>query len=98
MPLPLVVRELAKADIRGAYRWYDEQRPGLGDEFVLDLDETLTKIAAHPARFAIAVGDVRYVALSRFPYVAYYRIVPECLIVIAVVHAHRDPALWRSRI
>jgi plasmid stabilization system protein ParE len=66
MPLPLVVTELAKADIRGAYRWYDEQRPGLGDEFVANLDETLNRIAARPERFAVAAGDVRYLALTRF--------------------------------
>ena len=90
--------ELAKADVRGARRWYDDRRAGLGDEFLADLHNTLNKIAAHPNGFARVASDVRSLSLNRFPYVVYYRDLTECVVVLAVLHAHRDPRLWRTHL
>ena len=35
----------ARAEFRSVAIWYDEQRPGLGDEFVAEVTVTLTRIA-----------------------------------------------------
>jgi hypothetical protein len=34
MVLPLVFRRRVGQDLAGAYRWYEEQRVGLGEEFL----------------------------------------------------------------
>lgn len=38
----------ARADLLAARRWYDEQAPGLGQEFGLVVREALTRIVATP--------------------------------------------------
>ena len=39
----------ALADLRAAHSWYEEQRPGLGDEFADVVDAAVESIIAFPA-------------------------------------------------
>ena len=48
MSLELVIRPEAEADALEAYRWYNEQLPGLGDEFLVEIDRALENIRANP--------------------------------------------------
>jgi plasmid stabilization system protein ParE len=66
MSLPLVFRSAAQAELDEAADWYESQRPGLGAEFVAEVQEVLDTIAAQPKRFPVASGDVREAAVSRF--------------------------------
>jgi plasmid stabilization system protein ParE len=36
--------------------------------------------------------------LKRFPYVVYYRVEAERLVILAVQHGRRDEARWHSRV
>ena len=36
--------------------------------------------------------------LRKFPFSIFYRILPECIEVIAVVHQSRDPGTWQRRV
>jgi plasmid stabilization system protein ParE len=97
MTLPLVFRPAAQAEFDAAAVWYENQRPGLGDDFVAEVKQVLDTIASHPERFAVADGDVRGAPVTRFPYYVYYRVKPNQVVVIAVFHASRDPAIWQGR-
>ena len=48
MSLRLVVRPLAEQDLVETQGWYEEQRPGLGDEFRLIVDKLLGRIVERP--------------------------------------------------
>jgi hypothetical protein len=48
MSLKLVIRPEAEADALEAYRWYSEQLPGLGDDFLVEIDRALESIGANP--------------------------------------------------
>jgi len=41
--------------------------------------------------------DVRRGLTRRFPYAVYYRIAGVELVVLGILHTHRDPREWRSR-
>ena len=41
MTLRLVFRRGVKGEIANAYSWYEQQRTGLGDEFVECVEDTL---------------------------------------------------------
>lgn len=97
MSLPVVIRPAARAEFDEAADWYEGQQPGLGADFVAEVQQVLDAIAAHPERFAIAAGDVREAAVSRFPYCVYYRVRADRVAVIAVFHTSRDPAIWQGR-
>jgi plasmid stabilization system protein ParE len=48
MSLELIVRPEAEADALEAFRWYNEQVPGLGQEFLEELDRVMDSIQQHP--------------------------------------------------
>ena len=41
----------AHAELRAVAVWYDERRPGLGDEFVAEMSSTLARIGEVPGAF-----------------------------------------------
>jgi hypothetical protein len=43
-----IVRPLAEADLENAARWYDEERPGLADRFLSDVDRTFVRNETDP--------------------------------------------------
>jgi plasmid stabilization system protein ParE len=98
MSLPLRLHVEAQADVRSARKWYEQQRRGLGKSFDDCLSEMLTRIRQSPQLFARTYEDVRSVKIRRFPYVVHYRILPNRIQVLAVVHARRDSSVWLDRL
>ncbi|CAA9431974.1 MAG: hypothetical protein AVDCRST_MAG64-3559 [uncultured Phycisphaerae bacterium] len=97
MSRPLVVRPEAESDSAEARDWYERQRPGLGGEFLTAVEDAFELIKASPEAYAVVYRDVRRVGLRRYPYIAYYRTTTDAVEVLAVLHASRDPRVWRSR-
>jgi len=97
MNLPFVLRPQAQAEFSDAAIWYEAQRPGLGQEFVYEIEKAFDKIARQPDRYPIVLEDIREAPVLRFPYCVYYRIKSHCLVVTAVFHSARDPAIWQLR-
>jgi plasmid stabilization system protein ParE len=88
----------ASADVQAAYEWYEGQRPGLGDEFLAAVDAAIASILAFPDAYPVVHRGARRVLLERFPYSLYYRVQGEQVVVVACMHAARDPRWWRSRL
>jgi plasmid stabilization system protein ParE len=93
----LVFRPEVREELNEAYTWYDNQQPGLGDEFLDCVDEMLNRICQMPESYAVVYRDVRRAVVRRFPYAVYYRIVSSRVIVTAIFHARRDPKAWQTR-
>ncbi len=92
----LVVRLAAEQDVQDAYDWYELQRSGLGDEFLAALTTTHGHILTYPYSHAVLYRDIRRVLLPhRFPYGLFYRIDGDAIIVVACMHARRDPRSWQ---
>lgn len=87
----------ASADAKAAYRWYEEQRLGLGEEFLAELRQAVDLAIAFPLACPRLHRNTRRMLLKRFPYGLYFRLSGDKLIVVAVYHASRDPEGWRSR-
>jgi len=94
MALPVVYRRKVGRDLAGAYGWHEEQRPGLGEEFLTAVDATFDAIEQIPEMFGRVHGEVRRANVSRFPYAAFYRIDPKNVVVLTILHSARDPKLW----
>jgi plasmid stabilization system protein ParE len=93
----LVVRRLAKKDLREACDWYNRQSPELRAEFLAAADEVFTRIQQSPEHYAPIYKQVRHAQFKRFPYVAYFVWESARIRVIAVLHDRRDPEVWKSR-
>ncbi len=92
------LRPGALIDLRDAWGWYEDKRPGLGDEFRACVDVAIAEIARDPLMWQRVFGDVRRRIVRRFPYSVLYLAEPGHIEVIAVFHFSRDPKKWRSRL
>lgn len=97
MSLPLAYTPEALTEIDEAYVWHEEQRSGLGEEFLTTLREQLNLIEESPLMYAVLYRGVRGGPMKRFPYVVYYRAETDRTTVIAMHHGSRSPRAWRRR-
>lgn len=91
-----IFRPEAEAEALEARRWYEERRPGLGDEFGAAVDTTVTRLVERPLAFPRVRGETRRAVLVRFPYALYFRVTEENIVVLAV-HGRQNPTRWRRR-
>lgn len=94
----LIVRPVAARDLREAQDWYDEQRPGLGDEFRTAVDAQLARIVEQPHLYPVVYQEARRVVLRRFPYLLYFGLAGDDVVILACFHSRRDQRLLRYRL
>jgi plasmid stabilization system protein ParE len=88
----------AEGELAEAIQHYNRERPGLGDEFARELKRTTSRIASHPLAWVSVSHRTRRCRTNRFPYGVLYQIRENRILVVAVMHLHRDPDSWRDRI
>jgi toxin ParE1/3/4 len=99
----IVLHPEARAELRAAGLWYEEQRPGLGGDFVGELSAVLERIAAAPHSFPLWPGvsatpePVRRAVMHRFPYVVAFEAHPNQILVLAIAHGKQQPLYWLGR-
>lgn len=97
MTVKVVFRPAARAEFDGATLWYEDRRPGLGVQFVSEIDYAVDLASKYPDRYPIKDGEIRCVRARRFPYSIYYIFETQQIVVLAVFHTRRDPAILLSR-
>ena len=97
MTLPVVMRVQARAEFDEAFDWYEQQRTGLGVEFMEQVQAVFDQISAMPELHPAVYRDVRKALVRNFPYSVFYRVGTGRVIVLAVFHNKRNPVVWRSR-
>jgi plasmid stabilization system protein ParE len=91
------VRPEAEREIETAFAWYEEQRPGLGHEFLHELEVVYDRAVAFPLSHTHVYRGLRRARLRRFPVGVFYLVTEAEIRVVAVVHFARHPDVWRSR-
>jgi len=97
MSLPLSFHPDVRGEIDEAYRWYEQQRTGLGDAFLAALEDVFHRLEQMPQAHQVIWREVRRALPRRFPYGVFYRVHPDRVEVIAVQHTRRDPSAWQGR-
>lgn len=87
----LVVRPEAEVDITHAFAWYEQRVIGLGHDFLLQLDALLHAIQRAPQHYPRVYKTIRRALTRRFPYQVFFLENDEQVVVLAVLHALRDP-------
>ena len=94
----VIVRPAAAADIEDAYQWYESQRSGLGEEFLAALGLLRDRVLEQPDAFVVLHRDTRRALIPRrFPYGLFYRVYGDTIVIVARMHAKRDPRRWQRR-
>lgn len=96
----LRVLSVAEAEATSAACWYGDRLPTLGERFLAEYAAALTSIVKTPLQYSpLEGGSVRHLRrcrLDRFPYAVVYEVLPDEIVVLAVVHARRRPRSWRD--
>jgi toxin ParE1/3/4 len=90
-------RPAAAADIERAYSWYENERPGLGEEFLVQVNATAQLVLETPAAYPVIIRQTRRALVRRFPYGLFYRILSDTVVFVACFHTQRDPSIWARR-
>lgn len=98
MTLHIVFRRAAKSEFEDAAVRYDGQHSGLGDEFAIEIEQAVARAAAAPERYPVVFGDIRRTVARRFPFSVYFRVRRDSMVVLAVFHGRRNPAIWKRRV
>ena len=80
-------------------RWYEDQRPGLGAEFLGVVHGVLGRVGSTPEQFPVWLSNRRFrrALVARFPYALFFHIVGDEAVVVAVAHTSRRPGYWLVR-
>ncbi len=87
----------AEEEVLEAARFYNRRVPGLGADFLQELNQGVTWMLEHPARWRKFEADFRRYAVKRFPYAIIYRIESDSIRVLAIAHLSRHPDYWKHR-
>lgn len=90
MTYRVLIRPPAERDLEGAKGHYNQQRTGLGDEFLASISEAMERLEQHPERYRVLYKNFRRILVERFPYRIFYQIKGDIIIVFRVLHHSRD--------
>ncbi|MBL0937633.1 MAG: type II toxin-antitoxin system RelE/ParE family toxin [Gemmatimonadaceae bacterium] len=88
------IRARARAEIVEAVEWYEARSRVASAAFLDALDVVLREIGETPERFPVVQGQLRRVLLKRFPYAVYYKVYPNTISIVGVIHGRRHPSTW----
>jgi plasmid stabilization system protein ParE len=91
MSYKLEIREEAEEEIFEAYSWYEQQTPGLGQRFIGELEAIFQKITLNPQHYKIVKSVFRQASVKNFPFVVYFEITNNNIVVYSVFHTMRKP-------
>lgn len=94
----VLVRPETEEDLKEAFSWYEDNRTGLGYDFLLQVDAGINFIKRNPEINPVEYKGMRKHLIKRFPYKIIYLVEEEKVIVLAVLHGKRSPGLLKKRI
>ncbi len=93
----LIINKFAENDIDVSYKYYEMQRGGLGDDFLVELKSIFEKVSQNPYLFSIIEKNAQKANLTKFPFAVFYIVQNEQITVFSVFHFSRKPEIWKSR-
>ncbi|HEY9853756.1 MAG TPA: type II toxin-antitoxin system RelE/ParE family toxin [Leptolyngbyaceae cyanobacterium] len=94
----VVFHPLANEELANAVTYYEEQRQGLGLEYLEEVEHAVNFLRRYPEAGLDVQGSVRRLILPKFPYSLLYRILEgEEIRILAVAHHKRRPQYWSDR-
>jgi plasmid stabilization system protein ParE len=88
----------ALSEYLAATRYYGDCQSGLDIRFIECVESAIRQIVEEPERFRVFEADVRRCLTKVFPYALLYTIEPNGILILAVMHCHREPGYWLRRI
>lgn len=95
---PVIIHREAIEELDGAISYYEEQKAGLGLDFLSEVEQALGKIQQNPNLGGVyKVAGLRRYVIQGFPFLIFYAEFEEFIWVVAIAHGKRRPDYWRRR-
>ena len=94
----LFINKFAEKDLENAQNYYNEQKEGLGTEFLMEVKGAVKIIEENPFQFQKVEKEARKANIGRFPYCILYIVNELTINVFSVIHFSRNPEIWKKRI
>ena len=87
----------AEFEMLVAAAYYEEQQPDLGRRFLASVQDAVNRIMLNPRLYPTVELDVHRCLTKTFPFGVLFREREGRIIIMAVMHQHRDPDYWKTR-
>jgi toxin ParE1/3/4 len=99
MPYNYQLSEEAESDVYDSYRWYENQKEGLGEQFLNALDTAEQAITNNPQAYSFRYKKkVKGFVVDRFPYLIMYILSGNNIDVLSVFNTNQHPKKWKNRL
>ena len=88
----------AKQELIEVIAYYNSESEGLGYRFAAETRKTVSRIVEYPEAWPILSKRTKRCRISGFPYGVVYQVRKDAILLVAVMHLHRDPEYWKSRL
>lgn len=88
----------ALREFQAATTYYEGQQRGLGVRYMLAVQVAIDRIIALPLSGRVLEDEVRRYLTKVFPYAVLYTLESDYVLIVAVMHCHREPRYWQHRI
>lgn len=95
---PIRFHPEAEAEMISAAVFYETKQKDLGKRFLASVQDALNRIQVNPLLYKEIEDSVRRCLTTTFPFGVIFRIMPDQYVIIAVMHLHREPGYWKSRV
>ncbi len=93
----LVVRPQAAFEMDAAFAYYEQQRLGLGHDFLRAVDVVFATLREYPEMGPVIAPRIRRALLKRFQYGVFYVLRPTEIVILAVLDLRQSPRRWPRR-
>ncbi len=87
----------ALAEYENATLYYAGCQDGLELRFIAAVEHVIQQIIEAPERWLVLEDDIRRCLTRVFPYAILYSVETDYVLIVAVMHSHREPGYWRKR-
>lgn len=87
----------AEAEMIQAAAYYESQQTDLGKRFLASVQDAINSITINPRLYPVVDLDVRRCLTKVFPFGVLFRVLPDQILIVAVMHLARHPDYWKDR-
>ncbi|EAQ69987.1 plasmid stabilization system family protein [Synechococcus sp. RS9909] len=97
--MQIVFHPDAQEELNFSINYYEDNESSLGHQFAIEVFYAVERIKANPLLWPLLNQGVRRCLIHRFPYGVIYSFddTQSTILILAVMHLHRQPGYWSER-
>ena len=94
---PVRFQPEAESEMIVAAAYYEAQQTDLVRRFLATVQDSINRVVLNPKLYPTVELDVRRCLVRTFPFGVLFREYPDAIVIVSIMHLHRDPDYWKDR-